>query len=526
LSNFIPDGGIWLNTQRPEWNDANNALVGNGLSVVTTCYLHRWFQFLHEWISTTNDDSFEISTEVADFFEKIAAILQGHVGSINNGSQGPCDPATRQQIVNALSTAGSQYRATLYTFGMSGKTKSITRKFCLEFLETSRQYVKATIRNNKRPDGLYHAYNLIDFREDGVEIEHLYEMVEGQVAVLSSGLLSASEVVELLDSLRDSALYRENQDSYLLYPDRQLPRFLEKNCLDDGIQNSIELVQKLLEDGNEKIVKQDARGTIHFNGDFRNSYDLRAALDKLGAAGPEYSQLIIADQSQLVSEFEKVFAHRQFTGRSGTFFGYEGLGSIYWHMVSKLALAVVENFFWAIEAGESTETVNSLRSHYHAIRRGIGAEKKPTEYGAFPTDPYSHTPENAGVKQPGMTGQVKEDILSRFAELGVHIHEGCLCFRMDLFDRSELLAQPGKMTFCNVQGEFQSTEVPKNGFGFTMFQVPIVYVPGDANIIEARFKDGSSQLFEGMCVDHATSQQLFSRSGTIDSIRCQFKALS
>ncbi len=48
LSNFIPDGGIWLNTQRPEWNDANNALVGNGLSMVTACYLHRWCKFLHD----------------------------------------------------------------------------------------------------------------------------------------------------------------------------------------------------------------------------------------------------------------------------------------------------------------------------------------------------------------------------------------------------------------------------------------------------------------------------------------------
>ena len=35
LSNLVPDGGIWMNTQRPEWNDANNALVGQGLSMVT-----------------------------------------------------------------------------------------------------------------------------------------------------------------------------------------------------------------------------------------------------------------------------------------------------------------------------------------------------------------------------------------------------------------------------------------------------------------------------------------------------------
>ena len=35
LSNFIPGAGIWMNTQRPEWNDANNALVGSGVSMVT-----------------------------------------------------------------------------------------------------------------------------------------------------------------------------------------------------------------------------------------------------------------------------------------------------------------------------------------------------------------------------------------------------------------------------------------------------------------------------------------------------------
>ncbi|HMB96913.1 MAG TPA: hypothetical protein VKM36_00405, partial [Balneolaceae bacterium] len=45
ITNFIPEGGIWMNTQRPEWNDANNALVGNGVSVVTLCYLRRFLKF-------------------------------------------------------------------------------------------------------------------------------------------------------------------------------------------------------------------------------------------------------------------------------------------------------------------------------------------------------------------------------------------------------------------------------------------------------------------------------------------------
>ena len=45
-ANLVPGGGVWMNTQRPEWNDANNALAGWGLSMVTTCYMERMLKFL------------------------------------------------------------------------------------------------------------------------------------------------------------------------------------------------------------------------------------------------------------------------------------------------------------------------------------------------------------------------------------------------------------------------------------------------------------------------------------------------
>ena len=48
LSNLVVDGGIWMNTQRPEWNDANNALPGYGLSVVTLAHTLRFTKFLAE----------------------------------------------------------------------------------------------------------------------------------------------------------------------------------------------------------------------------------------------------------------------------------------------------------------------------------------------------------------------------------------------------------------------------------------------------------------------------------------------
>jgi hypothetical protein len=54
LVNFVPEGGIWMTTQRPEWNDANNALVGKGISVVTLAYLRRYVVFLRSFSLNQN----------------------------------------------------------------------------------------------------------------------------------------------------------------------------------------------------------------------------------------------------------------------------------------------------------------------------------------------------------------------------------------------------------------------------------------------------------------------------------------
>ena len=138
-----------------------------------------------------------------------------------------------------------------------------------------------------------------------------------------------------------------------------------------------------------------------------------------------------------------MFDHQSFTGRSGTFYGYEGLGSIYWHMVSKLLLATEECFFKAVDKNADPMIIGELKDHYYEIKAGIGIYKSPELYGAFPTDPYSHTPGNAGVKQPGMTGQVKEDIISRMVELGVQVINGEIVFDTSLINPKEIL--PNKL---------------------------------------------------------------------------------
>ena len=64
VANFIPEGGIWMNTQRPEWNDANNALVGNGVSMVTLYYLRRFMVYFQNVLAATDHEEVQVSDEL------------------------------------------------------------------------------------------------------------------------------------------------------------------------------------------------------------------------------------------------------------------------------------------------------------------------------------------------------------------------------------------------------------------------------------------------------------------------------
>ncbi|MEO0640194.1 MAG: hypothetical protein AAFY70_10750, partial [Bacteroidota bacterium] len=204
-----------------------------------------------------------------------------------------------------------------------------------------------------------------------------------------------------------------------------------------------------------------------------------------------------------------------FTGRSGTFYGYEGLGSIYWHMVSKLLLAACECSIDAIDKESDPVTVGRLLEHYYEINAGIGVHKSPELYGAFPTDAYSHTPAGKGAQQPGMTGQVKEDILSRFGELGVKVENGRLHFHPILLRRSEFLTEPKTFTFINLQGESQSLPLPVDSLAFTYCQIPVVYLLSEKDAVTVYLKDGSQLQSDEPALDLNTSQSLFRRTGEV-----------
>jgi len=518
LSNFIPEGGIWMNTQRPEWNDANNALVGNGVSMVTLYYLRRFLNFINGVFANTTRETVEISKELAEFYHKVANTFSIHKGLL----AGKINNTARRQVLDSLGNAGSEYREQIYTNAFSGRKTTITINEIKEFVETSLAYLEHSIEANKRADNLYHAYNLMTVEDNGtISISYLNEMLEGQVAVLSSGYINSKEALSVLDALKNSKLFRPDQYSYLLYPNKELKGFIERNNIPKEAVAKSKLLNELLNDNNGSIISQDIRGEYHFNGNFKNASDLNEALQGLNET--VYKEFALTDTSYILEIFEDVFNHKEFTGRSGTFYGYEGLGSIYWHMVSKLQLAVFECCIKAIRENESDEVIGRLLEHYYEINEGIGVHKSPSLYGAFPTDPYSHTPGGKGAQQPGMTGQVKEDILSRFGELGVFVANGELYFDPCMLRQDEFLLKDSTFNYVNIAKEQKQLSVQKGSLSFTYCQVPIIYTIADAYGLTVHFNDGTSKAFENLRLDAATSQQVFNRVGEVTQINVNIK---
>ena len=93
-----------------------------------------------------------------------------------------------------------------------------------------------------------------------------------------------------------------------------------------------------------------------------------------------------AERQAIKQLFIETFSHDLFTGRSGGMYAYEGIGSIYWHMVSKLLLAVSENAIAARQSDVDRATLRGLLSMYEDVCSGLGFNKSPALYGAFPTD--------------------------------------------------------------------------------------------------------------------------------------------
>ncbi|NND75888.1 MAG: hypothetical protein HKN44_12860 [Ilumatobacter sp.] len=486
LSNFVPGGGIWLNTQRPEWNDANNALAGPGLSMVTLYHLRRYLQFLDDRLAALDIDDLAMSASVAVWLTDIAAALDELASRA-----GPLDDHARRTAVDALGRAAERHRARALK-GIDPATVPVRVGDVRGLCTRAGQLLDDSIRDARRDDGLFHSYNRLSFpANDTARVDELGAMLEGQVAVLTSGTLDAVESRDLIDALFSSGMYRADQQSFMLYPVVQLPSFLDRNLVpDDAVARLADVRAASL----PAIFATDPDGGLRFRPEAVNAVALAELLDAADVDGSE--------RSTISAVYERVFEHASFTGRSAGMYGYEGIGSVYWHMVAKLLLAVQETYWSAIDADAPDDQVDGLADAYRRVRAGLGFRKGPAEYGAIPTDCYSHTPAHAGAQQPGMTGQVKEEILTRFGELGVRVVAGRITLSPGLIDPAEVLASDPDGARSR----------------FTLCAVPMTIGAGSADGVAVTGADGTRDERPGLHLTEQQSEALFARNGEIASV--------
>ena len=123
-----------------------------------------------------------------------------------------------------------------------------------------------------------------------------------------------------------------------------------------------------------------------------------------------------------------------------------------------------------------------------------------------------------------MTGQVKEEIITRMGELGCIINSGKLIFNPKLLKISEFLTEKSTFSFIDVNKGMCKLNLDQNQLAFTYCQVPIVYELKDAHqSISVSYANNKVENVNGYSLSKEMSSDLFSRSGKIKEIKVYFK---
>ncbi len=454
------DGGVWMNTQRPEWNDANNAIVGIGLSMVTVYHMHAYVEQLMTLLQE-EDGSFAVSREVAQWLKTSLQLMQAHIDKPAEGAK---------DLLDKMGRAFSDYRANVYHNGFSEST-TLSAADIQGWLACCKDLLDASVDKNKGE--LFSTYNLLK-NDDGVE--PMRHMLEGQSAAIGAGLVKPGDIGALLGEM-DKILGSERHGAHYLYPRHMTVPFFQKNSF----------TASLPADG--LIVCRDEQGTLHFGAGMTTQKALEQALE-----ASEYSE---ADKKLLLAQFESLFGHQRFTGRSQVMYKYEGIGCIYWHQNAKMALAILEQ---ALSCRHDRAQAQSVLQAYRDVISHFLYRKDSAACQAIPIEPYSHSSFDGKSQQPGMTGQVKESVIMRRGELGVIVENGQIKFD----------------PWFIAPAEFDE----KGCLSLTVCGIPVRYVPGEQGdaSINIRYASGNTAHVAGAALPESISREVFHRSKDIEGI--------
>jgi hypothetical protein len=120
-----------------------------------------------------------------------------------------------------------------------------------------------------------------------------------------------------------------------------------------------------------------------------------------------------------------------------------------------------------------------------------------------------------------MTGQVKEDFLTRFFDLGVQVQGGRLGFEPRLVLTREFLGAPRRFEWWDAGGGHQWVDLGPGSLAFTVCQVLVVITGKGSPQIRITREDGSERLVSGLRLERQDSDLIFQRRGDIHRLDVQ-----
>ena len=117
-----------------------------------------------------------------------------------------------------------------------------------------------------------------------------------------------------------------------------------------------------------------------------------------------------------------------------------------------------------------------------------------------------------------MTGQVKEEVLTRLVELGVTVQSGSVVFEPILLRTQEMLTASAVFDYYDVSGQRRTLTAAAGQLGFTFCQVPVLLQVGREASIRAKMSDGSESVHGGNRLSQALSYSIFMKRGEVSQL--------
>ena len=122
-----------------------------------------------------------------------------------------------------------------------------------------------------------------------------------------------------------------------------------------------------------------------------------------------------------------------------------------------------------------------------------------------------------------MTGQVKEDILSRFMEIGLRVENGRVSFEPSMLESNEFAADEHEIVRAeHSSGDLVRETYEEGTFLFSICSVPVVFRKAAQTELIVWMQDGSSHKMPDNNLNAELSTLLFLRNGEIKRIEFSY----